>query len=629
MNESDQSDVPRREPLAIYQQQLKSYEDIAAHKLRQWKLGGTIRGSLFLCSLCLFALGFVGYSGINTTWFIASGILLLAFLVVAFIHVRIEEELFRKRLEIEFTRTSIAQLERNWKHMPIIKVNSEFQNSPLAIDLDLVGTASLLQLTCSAETPIGQQQFVAWMLELSEIDQIRERQQAAREMGGWHQHRDQLRLLGRLITTQHSDPSKFMEWATRGHDGVAGAAMIWFARGITVYHLTLLMLLAVQLIPLAAFTIGLIVGLALNFLLTVVIAGRIHDVFNQVAAQQQDARHYLTLFKLISEAKPQSEFLRAQQTELIADTISALSAFTSLERRTWLANLRRNGLFYFVYLAVQFLFLWDVHALVLLRNWRARFGKYVPQWFAAVAQWEAIASLGKIAADHPTWTFPVIGETPKSEATFRASQLGHPLLRDDLRVSNDVNVGPPGSILLVTGSNMSGKSTLLRSIGLNIVLAQMGTVVCARELTMPCIDLQTSIRIQDSLADGVSYYFAELKRLKQVVSAARTREHDQTHVLLYLLDEILQGTNSRERQIAVSKVLEHLVDSRAIGAISTHDLELATAEKLAKSFQPVHFRETITTEAGVRKMTFDYRMRQGVATTTNALELLRIVGLDD
>jgi DNA mismatch repair ATPase MutS len=196
-------------------------------------------------------------------------------------------------------------------------------------------------------------------------------------------------------------------------------------------------------------------------------------------------------------------------------------------------------------------------------------------------------------------------------------------------VANDVAIGPPGTFLMVTGSNMSGKSTLLRAVGANVVLAQAGAPVCAEQLTLPPILLATSMRIHDSLADGVSFYMAELRRLKQIVDAAREQTADTKRVLLYLLDEILQGTNTAERQIAVRRVLAHLLAEGAIGAISTHDLQLAADSTLSKAGQTVHFRETIHSESGRQEMTFDYRLREGLATTSNALKLLEIVGLGE
>jgi DNA mismatch repair ATPase MutS len=209
---------------------------------------------------------------------------------------------------------------------------------------------------------------------------------------------------------------------------------------------------------------------------------------------------------------------------------------------------------------------------------------------------------------------------------LRAVDLGHPLLSDAERVGNDVAVGPPGTFLLVTGSNMSGKSTLLRSLGVNVVLAQAGGPVAARSLSLPPVTLGTSILVEDSLASGVSFFLAELQRIRSIVDQAETaRQEGRT--LLYLLDEILRGTNSAERQIAVREILLRLLAAGAIGAISTHDLALADLPELAQVAHTVHFRESFEDREGETAMTFDYRLREGVAPTTNALKLLAMVGL--
>ncbi|MBW8839614.1 MAG: DNA mismatch repair protein, partial [Gemmatimonadetes bacterium] len=192
---------------------------------------------------------------------------------------------------------------------------------------------------------------------------------------------------------------------------------------------------------------------------------------------------------------------------------------------------------------------------------------------------------------------------------------------------NDITVGPTGTLLLVTGSNMSGKSTLLRAMGLNVVLAQAGAPVCARSLTMPLVEVRTSIRLADSLERGVSLFMAELQRLKEIVDAARAR--NRARPLLYLLDEILHGTNTAERLIAARAVLVHLVRADAIGAVTTHDLTLAADGALATATRHVHFTEQVSGAPGdgAAGMTFDYRLRPGLATSTNALKLLALVGL--
>jgi DNA mismatch repair ATPase MutS len=190
---------------------------------------------------------------------------------------------------------------------------------------------------------------------------------------------------------------------------------------------------------------------------------------------------------------------------------------------------------------------------------------------------------------------------------------------------NPLRVGPPGTFLFVTGSNMSGKSTLLRAIGVNAVLAQAGGPVCASAMRVPPVTLRTSIRVQDSLERGVSYFMAELQHLKRIVDAAQRVDGGRT--MLYLLDEILHGTNTAERQIAARKVILYLVAHGAIGAMSTHDLMLADSPEVAAACEAIHFTETFDRDASGPVMTFDYRIRPGVATSTNALKLMEIVGL--
>jgi DNA mismatch repair ATPase MutS len=191
-------------------------------------------------------------------------------------------------------------------------------------------------------------------------------------------------------------------------------------------------------------------------------------------------------------------------------------------------------------------------------------------------------------------------------------------------VANDLTIGPPGTFVLVTGSNMSGKSTLLRSVGLNTVLAQAGAPVCATTFALPALRVQTSIRIQDSLADGVSLFMAELQRLRRVVDAAE--EAPPVPEVLYLLDEMLQGTNSAERHLAARTVLARLVRSRAIGLVTTHDVALASAPELAAVAVPVYFDETVHTGDDV-PLSFDYRLRPGIVPAGNAMRLLSLVGL--
>jgi DNA mismatch repair ATPase MutS len=292
-----------------------------------------------------------------------------------------------------------------------------------------------------------------------------------------------------------------------------------------------------------------------------------------------------------------------------------------LDQCAGFCELRRSSL---VSLPAQAFLLWDLHWLSVLERWQTRHGRQVRAWLETLGQLEAACALGGLHQLHPDWAFPEID--PTGSKTLRAEGLGHPLLPPSGCVRNDLGLGPPGRALLVTGSNMSGKSTLLRAIGLNLVLAQAGSVVCARALSTAPVDLGTSFRVHDSLARGVSTFLAELARLKQVVDRA-TQAAAAGRLALFLLDEILLGTNVVERQVAVATVLAHLLELGAIGAIATHDLSLADAPGLAGRLEAVHFTESYEQVDGQARMRFDYRLRPGIATSSNALELLALVGL--
>jgi len=260
-----------------------------------------------------------------------------------------------------------------------------------------------------------------------------------------------------------------------------------------------------------------------------------------------------------------------------------------------------------------------------LDDWQTHAGDKLRGWLEALGEVEALAALAALAHAHPDWAVPEIDPTATK---LEAQQAGHPLLPPGVRIDNDVSLGPVGTFMLVTGSNMAGKSTYLRTIGTNVVLAQAGGPVCARSLRMPPVELCTSMRVVDSLERGVSTFLAEVMRLKQVVDVAR-HASDGERCVCYLLDEILQGTNSAERQIAVRQVIRFLMTRHTIGAVSTHDLALADIPEFGERAQLVHFQETLTQGPHGPVMSFGYSLQPGLATSTNALRLVAMLGLDE
>jgi len=262
------------------------------------------------------------------------------------------------------------------------------------------------------------------------------------------------------------------------------------------------------------------------------------------------------------------------------------------------------------------LLLWSTQFASAIERWRVQYGAQIATWIRAVGELEALSSLSGYAAEHAADPFP---ELVTAGPVLQAMGVGHPLLPEASVVRNDVELTPETRLLLVSGSNMSGKSTLLRSLGLNVVLAWAGAPVRAHSLRVSRLEVGASIRIQDSLLDGRSRFYAEILRLKQIVDMA-----GKEPPLLYLLDELLSGTNSHDRKIGAEAVVRSLVERNAIGLVTTHDLALTElAEHLAPRARNVHFEDHI--ENG--EILFDYRMLPGIVKKSNAIELMRSIGL--
>ena len=594
---------------------------------RRWLLLGYVRGSLFLA---LLAAGFAGWQsvgGVSVPWYFLAGALGVGFLIVAYFHEGDETRIRRARMFAGQHVQSIARCRRNWSDIQGAEVSVPKSFEAVATDLDLVSEASLFRLLGTVHTETGRRQLADWMATPAPVSDIESRQAAVDELKPEFPWREQFQLDCQYLAAGPTGPDDLIQWATSDSWLDRRTGLLWLARVIGLAVLGTALLVIGGLLSLPTGGVILMVLLPINFLLAVFYSGPIHEIFNKIASRKNEVAQYQNLFRAIDRYPAQSEILKRLQSEIGGETGKAMHALNSLSGLVWMANLRRHGVLFLAYLFLQFCFFWDIHVLYLLRRWKAEYRERVAGWFDAFGEWESLTALSKLAADHPEWPFPSVRETTDGKAEFVAEELGHPLMPNDQRVCNDVRVGPPGTVLLVTGSNMSGKSTLLRAIGVNAVLAQMGSVVCARSLTMSPVHLETSMRIHDSLADGVSFFMAELNRLKQIVDLSRFQKESGS-TMLYLLDEILQGTNSRERHIAVEKVVEQLIENGAIGAVSTHDLELATADGLQDKVFPVHFTERFFQEEGQDRMTFDYKMRSGVAPTTNALKLLRLVGLD-
>jgi ABC-type multidrug transport system fused ATPase/permease subunit len=537
----------------------------------------------------------------------------------------------------EINSHAVERVDRNWQALPVPNAIAPEDRQALCQDLDLFGHASLCQLVCRARTPWGLARVASWLTVPAEADTIAGRQAAIRALVPRLDDRQRLEAAASFIARLGERSEGFAAWIKDRRDERWLAPSLWAARVLTA--------LAVASMVWFAFSTGTrmaagftLAGVVLvNVLFSVVLLGRVHNVFAIVSEGADDVARYRELVEraagLAADRAPAPPLLAA----LHADVTRARQGIRWLARLTWLSrfqNLRFALIFmasipllflFMIYVFLQFVLLWDFHVAGALSTWRRRFGTAVDGALEAVGDLEALASFAALADEHPDWTFATM--LTDGQRCIEAEALGHPLLPPVSCVRNDVTLGPPGTVLLVTGSNMSGKSTLLRALGTNVILAQAGAPVCARSLVLPSVRVATVMRVTDSLEAGISLFMAELLGIRRVVDAADRLDGDREHVLLYLLDEILLGTNNAERQMAAVAVLSYLMTKNAIGAVSTHDLDLVKQPAIATGCQPVHFRESFITEGAETRMVFDYLMRPGVAPTTNVPFLLKAVGL--
>lgn len=518
----------------------------------------------------------------------------------------------------DVNREALARLDRRWEALPGKSLGEASAEHAYSADLDIFGHASLFRLLDTAGTPAGTAKLQEWLLSPAPPDVIAERQAAAAELAKEIDLREELTVRARRV--EDASPRQletFLRWSEGSAALATRPALVWSTRLLPLATVVLLAFQVSGVIGAAYWLLPLLGGLVL----TLVYRNAIETVFRGAFPRQGIFRHYPQIFRLLLAGSFRSPALRRIQRELNTGGVPADRRMRRLERLMELADVRFS---IFAHFHLQLFTLWDFHVAFALERWRQVAARSPRRWFTALGETEALAAFAGLVHAHPLWAFPQMehGQDPRVQAT----SLGHPLLAEDARVDNDVVIGPRNRFLLVTGSNMSGKSTLLRAIGVNAVLAQAGGPVCARELRLPPLDLYTSMRVQDSLEEGVSYFMGELKRLKNVVDAAGSVTPQSGRTLLYLLDEILQGTNTAERQIAARRLIGHLLAEGAIGAISTHDLTLAESDSLAVAACAVHFRETVHPPGAGPAMTFDYRLRPGLATSTNALRLVEIVG---
>jgi hypothetical protein len=543
--------------------------------------------------------------GMVSAWWLAPLFAAFAWLITR--HDRVIRERDAAARAVAFYERGLARIEDRWANGGETGERHRDDEHLYAGDLDLFGPGSLFQLLSIARTRAGEETLASWLKVPAAPGVIRARQQAVADMTPRLDLRESLALAGSDVRVG-VNPALLVEWASA--PPVLGPRWPWamaalFSAGAIVSVVTWV-------------ATGRVEGLLLVALLEVAFSlPWRRRVVHVLHAADQAARD-LDVLAHVLEHLERERFESARLAELRgALEQHGVAASRAIRRLHYLAELHdwQHNQFFAPFAAFV---LWGTHLAHAIEHWRARYGRHVAAWLALVGEFEALSSLSAYRFEHPDDAFPEIIEG--TGATFAGSALGHPLLPSSRMVRNDVRLEGEARLLVVSGSNMSGKSTLLRTVGINAVMALAGAPVRASNLRITPLAVGATLRIQDSLQEGRSRFFAEITRIRHLADTAAGPAP-----LLFLLDELFHGTNSHDRLVGATGVLRGLLDRGAIGLITTHDLALTgIADDLSPRAINVHFEDTF--EGG--EIRFDYRMKPGPVTRSNAIALMRAVGLD-
>ncbi|MEL6867019.1 MAG: hypothetical protein AAFP19_21520 [Bacteroidota bacterium] len=477
---------------------------------------------------------------------------------------------------------------------------------PYTIDLDIFGDYSFFQYTNRCSTTIGRERLAQYLSQTTLADQIRQRQAAVDILRGQLDWRQDFQALGRNTADDIRHLQRLKTWLQE-ESFVLNNSRLKAAMLINPFVMLAAILLVLYVIPWQA---GLLFLLFPGLIIRQTIE-RVNKTHEQTSHAEKILATYARLIQHIEDADFPAGLLSDLQNRLKEEGSQASKGIRQLSYIISQLNVRYNAFA----VILNILGLWDLYWIYRLEKWKASYKTALPQWFESLAELEALLSLATTYFNNPDWQMPQI----HSQSLFEATALGHPLIPAQQRVCNNIHIPTDGHIKLVTGSNMAGKSTLLRTVGLNIVLAMAGAPVCAKQLSLPLLSVHTSMRTQDALHESTSSFYAELKRLKTIIEAV-----DQEDNIFFLLDEILKGTNSKDRHTGSKALIEQLIRSGGAGIIATHDLELGALEATAGGAI-----ENLCMEVAVDrgKLSFDYTIKKGVSKSFNATQLMRDMGI--
>jgi len=452
-------------------------------------------------------------------------------------------------------------------------------------------------------SPSGSDKLAEWLSKSAETSEIKARQEAVRELSDMVEMRQKMQAIGLKHKNIAKELPHFIKWLHNNTE-ISNNRIIQILPWLT---LTVIIMTIVGYIP-----SGIVwLPLSVHFIMYGTLYKKVNSLHQMVSQKVEFVSVYTELIELVYTAKFYSPYLISIRDCFLKN--NALKQIKALQNRIQKLDYRLNT----AYIPINILFFFDYKHLVWLERWRTGEGQKLPEWFEELAKFEALSSFANLFYNNPTWTTPEIHD---DYFHLEAKNIGHPLIVENRRMCNDFSLIGAGKIAVVTGSNMSGKSTFERSIGVNTVLALAGAPVCASRFIVTNCKLFTYMRIADNLEEQTSSFYAEIQRLKQLIDSVKDGEN-----IFFLLDEVLRGTNSHDRQIGSMALIKQLAKLKTSGIIATHDLTLGELEhELPENISNSHFDVQIDND----KMSFDYKLHKGICKSLNASILMKKIGIE-
>ncbi len=590
-------------PTSFFQQQVDDYSIKLEILVNKIKTTSVLRVVVFI----LTVLGIYFTTALNGWWVAATAISgLVVFMILVIRHVKLfhQRHYLRKLLQINENELLLLKLDTKNQYPGKEYLPAEH---PYAADLDVFGDRSLFQLLDRSATREGRDKLAAGLLspDLSR-ETIRKRQKAISELSVLPQWRQEFQALGRDENTESTDG--LLQWAQ--FDGRSWNKMLYKILTLLtpVLGLGVVTLISFGELGFGAFLLFLLLPLTvlgLNF-------NAINAEHGQLGKKNRVLKMYAVLFQKTEEPTFKSELLKQAQQMLVGKNHSASRAFQQLESISKAFDYRLNFLVGFT---LDIFFLWDIRQLMRLEKWKTSYGKEMQQWFESLSAVDELCSYAGFAFQHPEAVFPGLSEGFQ----LQGKNLKHPFIAREKCVGNPVKIDSLKQFQIITGANMAGKSTYLRTVGINLLLANCGAPVLAASMVFKPVQLFTGIKTSDSLQDGESYFFAELKRLHEIIQRLEKGEQ-----MFIILDEILRGTNSKDKQKGSKALLTQLIRFQSAGLVATHDLALGS---LASDFPEHIINKRFEVEIENNQLIFDYQLKEGISQNLNATFLMKKMGI--